>query len=368
MQADSIQLPLEFIRKGPSSLAELLPSVTELQARASNVCKTFSDLEPTLIFFEYWRFACERQRIFFKRLSGQQAPWTVDEILREYKFTNVYRILDRTSQFLVRDVQGLSLNKWSRNNLFFRTMLFKFFNRISTWRLLVSELGEEPTCENFSSKRYGQILERTQAKGGRLYSAAYIMPSGGRGTKFHRKYELHLWLLDRMIKDCLSERLAQSTSMEEGFSLLRSYQTIGDFLAYQYVTDLNYSHLTDYSESSFVVPGPGARDGLRKCFGRLDRGSEAAVIIRMAAAQKAVFYELGLNFQNLGIRPLQYIDCQNVLCEVDKYSRVAHPQFSGNTGRMRIKQHFTAEKESFTFVLPIKSGWPNAATIISSCH
>jgi len=39
-----------------------------------------------------------------------------------------------------------------------------------------------------------------------------------------------------------------------------------DFLAYQFVTDINYSEITDFSEMDFVVPGPGARDGLKKCF------------------------------------------------------------------------------------------------------
>jgi hypothetical protein len=34
------------------------------------------------------------------------------------------------------------------------------------------------------------------------------------------------------------------------------------------------------------------------------------------------------------------IDCQNLLCEVDKYARVAHPRIAGRTGRTRIKQKF----------------------------
>ena len=41
---------------------------------------------------------------------------------------------------------------------------------------------------------------------------------------------------------------------------------MGDFLAFQYVIDLNYSPLINFSEMDFVVPGPGARSGFRKCF------------------------------------------------------------------------------------------------------
>ena len=54
--------------------------------------------------------------------------------------------------------------------------------------------------------------------------------------------------------------------MQEAFDLIRAYPTIGDFLAYQYVTDVNYSTVTDFTEMEFVVPGPGAIDGIRKCF------------------------------------------------------------------------------------------------------
>ena len=66
--------------------------------------------------------------------------------------------------------------------------------------------------------------------------------------------------------DNLPERLEQTTSMQQGFEQLRAYPTIGDFLAYQFITDINYSEITNYCEMDFVVPGPGARDGLRKCF------------------------------------------------------------------------------------------------------
>ena len=48
---------------------------------------------------------------------------------------------------------------------------------------------------------------------------------------------------------------------------------MGDFLAFQLLIDLNYSNLTDFSEMDFVVAGPGARDGIRKCSGDDHAGS-----------------------------------------------------------------------------------------------
>src|SRR5687768_4604489 len=95
--------------------------------------------KPSVVYKTYWKFAAERQNIFFKRLNNQKFPWTKDKILNDYKFTNVYRASDRVSQYLIRNViyQG---NK-DLNEVFFRLILFKTFNRISTWEFLKEELG-----------------------------------------------------------------------------------------------------------------------------------------------------------------------------------------------------------------------------------
>ena len=53
------------------------------------------------------------------------------------------------------------------------------------------------------------------------------------------------------------------------------------------------------------------------------------------------FKRLGLSFKNLFGRPLKLIDCQNLFCEVDKYSRVAHPEILSNC--KKIKQKFSSQ-------------------------
>ncbi len=99
------------------------------------------------------------------------------------------------------------------------------------------------------------------ARGAPIYSAAYIMPSGGKGALCGRKHLMHLELLARMLKDKLPERTAGMKTMAQASAALRAHPTIGDFLAYQYVTDLNHSTLTNFSETEFVAPGPGAPVG-----------------------------------------------------------------------------------------------------------
>jgi NTP pyrophosphatase (non-canonical NTP hydrolase) len=313
-----------------------------------------SPLKPTPVYDTYWRFAAERQEIFFRRIEGQLPPWTADTILRTYKLTNAYRASDRVSQFLIRHVIYRNDLPHTREEVFFRVLLYKVFNRIETWKLLESKLGTI-TWEEYDFQRYDQVLSQALAHDERIYSAAYIMPSAG-SLGHKRKHRNHLTLIERMMTDELPKRISDTSSMQKAFEMLRSYPSLGDFLAYQYITDLNYSPLTNFSEMEFVVPGPGALDGIRKCFANRGGLNDAETIRFMADRQEIEFERLGLRFRSLWGRPLQLIDCQNLFCEVDKYARVRHPEINGISGRMRIKQKFQANSTPIAYWYPPKWG------------
>jgi alpha-glutamyl/putrescinyl thymine pyrophosphorylase clade 1 len=308
-----------------------------------------SELEVSEVFDTYWRFAAERQTIFFKRLQ-HDFPLTTDPILSIFKFTNAYRASDRVSQYLIRDIAYHG--EQTEEEIFFRIILFKLFNKIETWELLRNTFGEVCYSE-FRLDLYDRVLDQAMSKNLRIYSAAYIMPSGGlRATG--RKHVSHLGLLERMMKDGVPAKIAGMRKMEDAFLLLRSYPMIGDFLAFQFVTDLNYSRLTSFDEMDFVVAGPGARDGLRKCFPNADLRRSSDIIRFVTDIQQEQFDRLGISFPSLWGRRLQLIDCQNLFCEVDKYSRRAHPHIKGTSGRTRIKQQFTPNHDPLKLFYPPK--------------
>src|SRR5207244_3515737 len=111
--------------------------------------------------------------------------------------------------------------------------------------------------------RYDEVLGNAFSAGRRLYSAAYVMPPPRLGEE--RKHTNHLLLLEQMMGEGVADRLGAAPSMSVAFEILRSFPAIGDFLAFQFLTDLNYSSVLDFDEMDFVVAGPGARDGIRKC-------------------------------------------------------------------------------------------------------
>ena len=298
----------------------------------------------------FWHYAAERQQLYLRRQAGLPAPWTADPVLSAYRFTNVYRAADRISQYLINRVQ--SNQTWSWQDTFARTLVFKIFNRLQTWEYLLAQLGEV-TAANLASGEIDGALEQLVASQP-LYNAAYVMPPPRQfaGPKFKR----HLDLLRWMLKEGIHLRLQQADSLEQAFKILRACPSLGDFLAFQFVIDLNYSAHLAFEEDEFVVPGPGARRGLRKCFIQTGGLTDSGLIAWTARRQGQEFAKRGLPWTPLGGRPLQLVDVQNIFCEVDKYTRVAQPGLSRLAPGKRIKQRYRASESPPPASFPPKWG------------
>ena len=265
----------------------------------------------------YWYFAYERQNIFLKKLRGLEAPWTEDEILRNYKFCNSYRVNDRVSQYLLKNVIYNS-KSYSKEDMMFRIVLFKIFNKESTWELFINFFGDV-VLSNFKMEDYSKILENALENGEKIYNKIFAC-----------------------------------NNMKDAFDIIKSYPLIGNFMAYQLVTDINYSDIVDWREDSFTVAGPGSLRGIDKCF--IDKGdmSYEDIIRYMYDNQEKEFKRLGFDFKRIGDRPLQLIDCQNIFCELDKYCRERFPRLKSN--RFKIKKKYKPKLEKIEYVYPPKWG------------
>jgi hypothetical protein len=323
-------------------------------------------MEITPNFKLFWYFASERQNIFFKRLgwpvTGQPGPWTTDPILQKFKFTNAYRASDRVSQYLIRNVvyDGLE-NVRLVEDTFFRIMLFKIFNLPETWERLTNRMGKIGSGIQYDSRTIEEAdkcLTECINKGIRINSNAYMMT--GSGSKGQPRHRMYLQLLEQIMKDKLPLKISLCPNMETAFKLIRSYRLMGDFLAYQYITDINYSSLTNFTEMDFTVAGPGSLRGIEKCFKGIDfkKNPPAEVIRYMAEHQDDAFKKFGYNFQRIGDRPLQLIDIQNLFCELDKYTRATTKDGMVEfveEGK-RIKNTFEANPKPIQYFYPPKWG------------
>ena len=210
------------------------------------------------VYDTYWKFAAERQNIFFNRLNQIKYPWTNDHILNKYKFTNAYRASDRVSQFLIKHI--IYKGDQSPEEVFFRIILFKTFNKIETWKLIEEKLGEVRYAD-YSFEVYEKVLMHAVQSGKAIYSGAYIMASGKNNFGYDLKFKNHLRLIELLMKNEVPQKITGFKKMEDVYNLLISYPSIGSFLAYQYAIvqyPIVISNFFPYTKSNYgaspVVP------------------------------------------------------------------------------------------------------------------
>jgi hypothetical protein len=195
-------------------------------------------LQPTPVFATYWKFAAERHAIYLKRLKGEPPPWSADSTLQAYKFTNPFRAADRTSQVLIELIYSPDLPS-NPEEVVFRVLLFKLFNKIETWQLLATALGPL-TWKSFDYAKYPDALDAAKEHGQTLFNGAYIQNQNYR-TELGAKHRSYLALLEYMMRDGVTGKLRAARTYEQAYQVLWSYPLHGDFIAMQHACDLNYS-------------------------------------------------------------------------------------------------------------------------------
>lgn len=300
----------------------------------------------------YFYFIQERMNIFWGKYNHQD-HLTDDPILQEYKFTNVYRASDRVSQYLIKNVIYRDLDRYAPEDVLLRILVFKVFNRIETWEYLNKYL--DVRVNTYNVEWLSNLLTKRQ-KDYPIFSNAYMMAgSHVRYADIKTKHQVWLQMIeDEFIQGRGFEKVLEAKSMSEVYSQLRDYPLIGDFLAYQYTIDFNYSPYLNFDEDSFVKAGVGAVRGIKKCFLSFGNNFEDAIYYihdHFEELQERYGYTA---FHPLPGRKPKLIDLQNCFCETDKYLRAKMPEMK--VGNVRIKQHYKPTKDRIHFYFPDKWG------------
>lgn len=315
------------------------------------------------ILYYYFYFMQERMNIFWRSCKNNVYPLTEDPILRDYKFTNVYRACDRVSQYLISHVIYKHIDRFTPEDMLLRILVFKIFNKIETWDYLEKSYGD--ICiEHFEVEEICRLLSNRQ-KSYPIFNNAYMM------TGCHQRYDYlpskHAkWLQmvkDEFIGQRVVNKILKAGSMETVFNLMEQCSFVGGFLAYQYTIDFNYSPYVNFDENSFVKAGIGAIRGIKKCF--KDVGNNYEDAIRYTYEHLDDFRtEFGLDcFKPLPGREPHLIDIQNCFCETDKYLRVKMPDLL--IGNVRIKQRYKKSVIPITYEFPPKWNIPQNNFIIN---
>lgn len=303
-------------------------------------------------FKYYFYFIQERMNIFWRKYNDANLL-TKDPILQAYKFTNVYRACDRVSQYLIKNVIYQDLDRYTPEDVLLRILVFKVFNKIETWEYLNGE--NEITTKTFNVEKLADSLTRRQQTKP-IFSNAYMMAGSHAEYKgISSKHQVWLQMIeDRFIKGKGLRSVLNAKSLAEVYSQLREYPLIGDFLAYQYAIDFNYSPYLNFDEDSFVKAGVGAVRGIKKCFKSYGNTYEDAIRYTHVHFEE-LQEKYGFNsFMPLPGRKPKLIDLQNCFCETDKYLRAKMPDLK--VGNVRIKQHYKPSSGRIEYYFPKQWG------------
>lgn len=280
----------------------------------------------------YLDFVTERHRIWVQRQAGQLQPWTTEPTLARRKFTNVFRLLDPGSQYVLTDLLEPEL---APEDLLLRLFLYRHTGRLEAWRHLLVDLGEYPTRANLDdvwkswrlwrgegvtrSKNTAPAHLRTNRAAGfqqttypnRVFMGAYTVSpfSTIRGSD---KLECVVAATRAMfVTGTVAEQFLTAPDQPGRFKALRDALGVGDFMAQQVLTDWGYA--TEFREDEFIVAGPGARVGAAY----VDPGRKAEQVIEWAYEALRGLPEA----PTWAGRAPSRMDIQNTLCEYSKFVR-----------------------------------------------
>jgi hypothetical protein len=211
------------------------------------------------VMADFWWWVNERQRIWVRRfVRDETPPWTENEILQSYHFCNVHRELDSTTQFALRNVLRGSA---SRRDVLFNTVLFRFLNHPDSYK---AQGGFVPVDDWHADIGLAELMDRDT-----VFSSAYRITTHDHAGADTKVENIFYGVLRDELQANIDEwvdRVWGAPRMRDAHQQLGRLPGVGDFLAYEILTDLCYRHLP-FSEEEWVNIGPGAEGTLQAIFG-----------------------------------------------------------------------------------------------------
>lgn len=223
----------------------------------------------------------ERQMIWHKRfIEKKPSPWTEDDIFRDYKFTNVYRELDRSSQWQIKNI--IVDNDMTLENYIWKIMVFRYFNNPETFEFAKSTRGWEqgiPDLEDYNPEEFLDMLKDVRDSGAKPFTNAYYINSGAAPGKTRDYCYSHVTLMhlkENVVK--LIKIVKNAKSPEEIIKYIKTFPSASDFIAHEFYQDFTYipkysnrGNFMSFDQNDFTNVGPGASLGLRLIFPSMDK-------------------------------------------------------------------------------------------------
>jgi len=297
----------------------------------------------------FFAYARARHQITLDRAAGKPRPWTRDPILSKYRFTCVFRELDKTTQWFRRCVRD-PLRETAE--VLPATVIFRLLNRIEVGEAVFNQgdIEYESAFAHYVATRDVRVLRRAiraNCGGGPYVTGAYIITSPPGYSKLDGMMEI-IRMFNRESREWRGlgagvlgtmnwggeEGAAQymlanrgDVTLESAWNWLRQFKFFGPFHSYEMVTDLRHTKLLDRAPDimTWANPGPGANRGANRVQGRDKdaRNSRDRLIEEMRELLHVAHTDSNMWPETNKLWPCwEMRDVEHTLCEFDKYERV----------------------------------------------
>lgn len=266
---------------------------------------------------KFFSFVRERHEIYKRRAAGHPAPWTKDLILQKYRFTNVYRELDKTTIWIAKNWRFPNQHE---ENLWFALCVAR--------RVNLPESLAELDCPvlKWNPKKFVKTLVARRERDERMFGGAYMITTGG------SEKEWAAWQAEEVLTP-LWEARKDFARIEPVEGLVRLFEKLcsfhgfgGGFIAAQVIADLKYvpKWYKAFDWETFAAPGPGSKRGLNRVWGKppdtpWPGNSWQEKLLELKSISDS---HPALD----GMMQLHAQDLQSACCEFDRYERAEQGQ------------------------------------------
>lgn len=231
-----------------------------------------------LRLFFYTMF--ERQEIWYKRfILKEKQPWTKDPFFSAHKFTNVYRELDRASQYLVHNI--LMDHTLTKKDYLFRSIIYRFYNEPNTFNKENSiQAITLPHYDTYDVKDLWEQTVNYRENVGNPWHTAYLMNPAEKKPADWKKRGLFkddvycntVFPAVHALIPGLVKVIDMGANPAAICKVLETLPAVAGFMSHEFYIDMCYAarywrgSLFEWTQNDYTNVGPGASTGIRLIF------------------------------------------------------------------------------------------------------
>jgi hypothetical protein len=269
---------------------------------------------------QFFMLARERYNIMLRKNRGDPWPWTQDTHFQTWRFTNIFREDDKTTRWFrenIRDpLNEKATTEAGRLKLVESTMIFRWFNRISTNNLLKDML-----LGTWDSQEAKRRLRNEST----VFTGAYIVI----GQPFMPKLDGVLAAIDNARPKLPHMIPGWGPTLEGAWEDIKTIDYLGGFMAHEIVQDLRYTKILENATdiNTWGNLGPGAIRGISwLVYGHGDGFNNSVSQQKKMLALMAELLEMSRDPENWPAEwpKWEMHQVEFLLCETAKYFRSYH--------------------------------------------